>query len=79
MGSKHLIDKRAIIICIDSADRYRQLTSNDLESLDDQGLLPSHHRDCLGPARTDIGRHGCNRASAIDYAAFEAFCFAVVP
>src|SRR5262249_43933701 len=56
MDSEDLIDERAIIIRIDSADRYRQLLANDLESLDDQGLLPSHQRDRLGPARTNIGR-----------------------
>jgi len=39
---------------------------------------------CLGPSESVLeegdedGATGCNRASAIDYAAFEAFLFAVV-
>jgi hypothetical protein len=65
MGSKNLIDERTIIIRIDSADRYRQLMSNNLESLDDQGLLSSQQRDRLGPARTDIGRNQAPQESPL--------------
>src|SRR5262249_32646199 len=65
MGPKKLIDERAIIVRIDSPDRYRQLMSNDLESFDDQGLLPGHQRDRLGPARRDIGRHQAPQESPL--------------
>ena len=55
--SECLIDKGAIVVRVDPADRHRELTPHDCETFEDQRLLPGQQWDRLGPSRADIGRY----------------------